>query len=145
LACRQRKAGLLLYWKTAINNLDEYDLGNKSGRSRTEHENKLVLCLLLMLIKTNLQFVEEGKMNVAEVSWTRLYNKISTNLHVRRQHVAELHKQMLEVGDILVLRQGEGSKRGREVAVYQQLEPEKVQLIVYMDDQYHIDGRRITN
>jgi hypothetical protein len=103
---------LLRYWNDAVEDMEEVNLSNKKGRSRTIHENKLIMGLLLMLTKTYLSFCKQGGMNASEVNWSMLYSEIAINLHVKRRHVVELHHQMIENGDILVFGQGEGSKRG---------------------------------
>jgi transposase len=145
LANNRKQWRLLAKWKEAICELDDYDLGNAKGRSRTEHENKLILCSLRMLLRTYLSFVEGKKMKIEEVSWTRLYTEIAENLHVRRQHVIQLHQQLTEDGDLLLFGQGEDSKRGPKEDVHRCLVPSQVQAIVDRVDDYHRDGRTITN
>jgi hypothetical protein len=75
-----------------------------------------------------------------------LYTEIAINLHVKRWHVVKLHQQMIKIwGYIIVFGQGEGSKRGPKEEVHRQLNRVQVQSIVSRVDEYHGDGRKITN
>jgi hypothetical protein len=125
--------------------MEQYDLSNHRGRTRTEHENKLILWSVLMLIKTYLSFVQQKKMDIGEVSWYRIYQTVAINLHVQKQHVVELCQQLLQDGDILVFGKGECSKRGPKEQVHQLLTQQQVQSTVGRIDEYHADGRTIIN
>jgi hypothetical protein len=145
LAYHRKDCCLQKYWNNAAEDVEEYDLANKKGRSRTEHENKLILCSLLMLLKTYLKVVNEKKLKISEVKWSNLYDKVAINLHVRRHHDVDLHLQLIEDGDVLVYGQGEDSKRGRKEGDYQRLNHQQIQSIVYQVDDYHANVQTITN
>jgi hypothetical protein len=51
-------------------------------------------------------------MKAQEISWNTIYDKVAQELHGRKYHVALLHQQIIEDGNILVFEEGEGSKRG---------------------------------
>jgi hypothetical protein len=59
-------------WKERLEEMNEGDLGNKKGRSRSFEENKLILLTLKMLLNVYLRFIDDGKMSVFTLSWTML-------------------------------------------------------------------------
>jgi hypothetical protein len=71
-----------------------------------------------LLLCTYLRFVNENKMMIEELSWNTVYTEIATNLHVRRQHVVELHQQSTRDGDLLLFVQGKDSKQGPKQEVH---------------------------
>jgi hypothetical protein len=71
-------------------------------------------------------------MAIAEVSWTLLYVEVAQHLHVKKQHVIDLHQHLIKDGDVLVFGQGKGSKRGPKAMVHQQSHNQQEQSIVDM-------------
>jgi hypothetical protein len=61
LAYRRRQARLLRYWKESNKDIEECNLSNNTGRNRTAHEKKLILCSLSMLLGTYLRLAMEKK------------------------------------------------------------------------------------
>jgi transposase len=145
LACRRKQARLLRYWKESNDDIEECNLSNNTGRSRTEHENKLILCSLSMLLGTYLRLAMENKKKITEVSWRLLYDEVSSKLHVKRQYVVDLHRQLVDEGCVLLFGHGDGSKRGPKEEIHRKLNQVQVQSIVDRVDDYHADGRTITN
>jgi transposase len=145
LAELRRSAKLLSYWKESKGEIEEFDLSNKHGRSRTDHENKLIVCALYLLLSTYLDFVEQKKMKVRDISWNKIYTEVASKLHVRKYHVIQLHQQLIEDGDILIFGAGDGSKRGPKEHVHRRLNQQQIQSIVDKVDEYHANGQKVTN
>jgi transposase len=109
------------------------------------HENKLILCAIALKLKWYMKWIEEKKMSVCELNWSRIYNEVSEDFHVRRVHVVALYQQFIKDGDVLVFGKGDNSKRGPKMLVHRKLNQQQGQSIVDVTDSYHIDGRTVTN
>jgi hypothetical protein len=66
-------------------------------------------------------------------------------LHVKRQYVVDLHRQLVDEGCVLLFGHSDGSKRGPKEEIHRKLNQMQVQSIVDRVDNYHADGRTITN
>jgi hypothetical protein len=127
--CKQTHA----YWKNALEEFCEYDIGNPTGRSRTKEENRLILCAIRSNLRTYLEMVDNKQMKIEDVTWTNIYNKVSTDFQIRRTSVEALHLNFIEEeGDVLVF--GKDNKRGPKVEVHRVLDQEVVQCIVDLVD-----------
>jgi hypothetical protein len=135
----------LSYWKESKGEIEEYNLSKKYGQCKTEHEYKLNVCALYMLLNTYIKVVAEKQMKARDTSWNKMYVKVASHLHVRKYHVAQLHQQMIEDGDILVFGEGEGSKRGPKEHVHCRLNQQQVQSIVDKVEEYHSNRKTIIN
>jgi hypothetical protein len=91
--------------------MHNYDIANKTGRSRTVHENKLIIGSIKLQLDTYLVIVNQGHMSALSISMHQICNTVAKYLHVRRQYVAEIQKQFTVNGGVFVY--GE-RKRGRK-------------------------------
>jgi hypothetical protein len=105
----------------------------------------MILCSLLMLLGTYLRLAMENKIKITEVSWRFLYDEVSSKLHVKRQYVVDLHCQLVDEGCVFLFGHGDGSKRGPKEEIHRRLNPLQVQSMVDSVDDYHANGRTITN
>lgn len=105
---RQRKQKR---WVDELHNMNLLSsvLCNKSGKTRSVEENKLILLSLKGFLKRELEKLSEKKEINCDLSWSKLESMVSNELHVRREHVTALRKMFLEEGDIDVI---ETNKRG---------------------------------
>jgi transposase len=131
------------YWNDQVNQFDETKIANKRGRSRLKDENKMILLAIRSVLRTYLEFVDSGYMCIDEISWTKIYLKVSEDFHVRRHHVRWLHQNHVD-GDGSVLTFGK-KRRGPKMEVHQKLEVIHTRAICDLADRYHGNGRTITN
>ena len=90
----------LTQWEYNLESFDEWDLSNPKGRSRTDHENKLVLLSVKMILKMQIKMAKAKEMDVHTISWTQIEMFIAQNLNLNKNYVRILRKNLLTDGEI---------------------------------------------
>jgi hypothetical protein len=116
------------------------NLINKTGRSRTVDENKSIINSIGLLLETYLDLLP-----IEDISINDIIEKVAKCHHCRRQNVAKLYKQFCEDGDVLVFGRGPNSERGPKEEVHRVLQRCHLESITKLVDDYHKDGKTITN
>ena len=152
LATNRYKVKLTNIWKGIAEEFDDHvpSLRNPRGRSRTLDENKLVLLIMRGILRFSLAQIEEGTMDVYNMSWTMIEESTAETVHMKREHVTELRKQLFEDGDVLVFgdENGEDSKRGAASEKYTSkmlLTPSQILQLVQEVDRLHAKGKTVVN
>jgi hypothetical protein len=83
-------------WFDNAAKFEEFDLSNPKGRSRTEHENKLVLLTLKLVLNMMLERLRNKEIKVHEISWTLIDNRVAEGLQMRRDQVTTLRQLLFD-------------------------------------------------
>ena len=71
---------------------------NKQGKTRSDDENKIILLALKAALKRELKKNITDKKIV--FNWNSLCTEVSEDLHVCKEHVANLRKLLIKEGEI---------------------------------------------
>jgi hypothetical protein len=134
-------------WQERVTEFDSFDLGNSKGRCRTEHENKLVLLTLKLVLKLYVEKVEAKDMQAHELSWTLVETRVAEGLQLRRDQVSRLRQLLFDDGTVGVFGDGEEGTRGRGSPVSKEqnnkLTNEQLTAMVKEVDDCHAQGSTV--
>ncbi len=146
----QKAKDTRINWEDQYEKFDKHNLKNPNGRVRTVEENRLILLSLKLLLKQQLIMAKNNIFSVHDINWTELEFTISVALHVRREHVTDLRKTLLdegcvlefghEKGDLSIRGSGSPNAKPRDKLSYDQL-----LAIVDEVDACHNEGKTVTN
>ena len=85
-------------------------VGGGTGRTRSHHENSLILLAVKSVLGIWLDCCEAGSMGIEDITWTKIDNRVSKDFKVGAKFVAELRKGLSDDGHIIYR---ESEKRGR--------------------------------
>jgi hypothetical protein len=71
-------------WNKALDEFDEYGLGNNKGKTRTAEENKLILLTVKLVLRMQLEQVANGEKSIFTVAWTTIETLVADSLQVRQ-------------------------------------------------------------
>ena len=89
-------------WNAVLDEMESFDLGNPKGRTRTCHENKLIVSSIRMVLSIYLDFIEEKKYNVADLTWTNLESLIFSKLEIKEGIVNKIRRDAFDEGLLLI-------------------------------------------
>ena len=119
-------------WKQIFEKFDSFSDGlyNKKGRSRTLHENKLLLCALKVALKRQ---IDAGN---KDINCKSIEEEVSTDFRVGRQYLVLLRKGLFDNGDVLVFG---GEARGSAAPTAKEKDNTKLTKEVLVDITKFID------
>jgi hypothetical protein len=97
----QLRQKCLANWEEAAQTFDGWDLANPKGRSRTDHENKLVLLSVKMVLKMHITMIKSKQLDVYNLSWTYIEQFVATNMGLNAHYVRILRQNLFKDGDII--------------------------------------------
>jgi transposase len=144
LAIHHQEQSTKKKWQQMSDDMHRYNIANKTGRSRTQHENKLIVGAIKMQLDTYIALANQGHMRAQDISMFQICCIVAKYLHVKREYVLQIQQQFTNDGQVLVFGKANGS-RGRKPEVHWLLAPHQVQFIVDLVERLHGKGATVTN
>lgn len=102
-------------WNKALDEFNEYGLGNNKVKTTTAEENKLILLTVKLVLRMQLEQVANGDRSIFTITWTAIETLVAESLQVRLSHIMALRKALYNDGEVLIFGEENGcnSIRGK--------------------------------